>query len=347
MLKTLFPAKDTTVYETTSSLNTGVDEILELTLEGSVNSNGESKILVQFPVSQWESIGASGSRKFFLNLKSLTSFNLPLEYSISVLPLSESWSNGTGLKSQSPIETKGASWTNRSKTDLSTVAWTTPGGTPISTEVVKSFEYESDADLRVDVTTIVEDWLNGSVINNGFLVQYTSTASLDLGATVKFFSTDTHTVYMPRLDVYVDDATYTAPTGSETGSWEDLTENPDKVIYPKNLKTRYKRTETAKINLGVRQAYPTSLYTTTGSKYDGNYYVTSSAQYAIKDALTEEFIYPYDDYSKLSFDTTNGTFLYLDMAGFLPERPYKLLVKVPGTTIVQEFDNEYIFRVVR
>jgi hypothetical protein len=81
----------------------------------------------------------------------------------------------------------------------------------------QSFAYKT-ADVQMDVTSIVNQWLSASIPNNGFILfssdELNATGS---GFTLKFFSRDTNTIYSPYLDVAWNDAVYT--TGSiATGS---------------------------------------------------------------------------------------------------------------------------------
>ena len=157
---------------------------------------------------------------------------------------------------------------------------------------------------------------------------------------LRFFSVDSNTIYVPRLQVVWDDSTFS--TGSLTAvSLED-------VVIGVNLKKSYTETEKAKIRVGAFTRYPQKQYTTQ-SYYTEKYYLPTSSYYEIRDASTDEIIIPFNTSgTKLSCDS-DGNYFNLWMNSFQPERFYRVLVKVEtsGGDISQIFDNNYYFKVSR
>ena len=115
-----FSNKDTTLYQVSSSLNSGQDEILEVRKDVSdtgafVNS---SRILIKFDLTTIsESISAglipdSGSKaaRYFLNLYDAKPTELATSQSVYVYPVSQSWVMGDGRVHDNPITTEGCSW---------------------------------------------------------------------------------------------------------------------------------------------------------------------------------------------------------------------------------------------
>ena len=63
----------------------------------------------------------------------------------------------------------------------------------------------------MDVTTTVERQLDGHIPNHGFVIKHTNVNEQNTTkqfGSVKFFSRDTHTIYVPRLEVGFDDSSF-------------------------------------------------------------------------------------------------------------------------------------------
>ena len=86
--------------------------------------------------------------------------------------------------------------------------------------------------LNVEVTEYVKDWMSGSRANNGFIIKRPDSqesGSVRYGSS-KFFSNETHTIYVPTLEVRWDDSSY------DTGTLSGLTDD-NILLYCKNLET--------------------------------------------------------------------------------------------------------------
>ena len=118
-----FADKDTTIYEVSSSLNSGMDEILEVKKD--VSSTGDivqvSRVLIKFDLSYIsESIsrglipnpsnGHYASSSYYLNLYDAKPEALATSQSLFSYPISQSWSMGDGHTYDNPITTEGTSW---------------------------------------------------------------------------------------------------------------------------------------------------------------------------------------------------------------------------------------------
>jgi len=216
--------------------------------------------------------------------------------------------------------------------------WTFP-----ELESSQSFSYES-SDIYMDVTKIVKKWITGSgrFENDGFLIKFSDEieSSNQTLTSLQFFSVDSNTIYVPRLQVVWDDSTFS--TGSLSSvSLED-------VVVGINLKKSYTESEKAKIKVDAYTRYPQKTYTTQ-SYYTKKYYLPTSSYYEIRDASTDEIIIPFNTTgSKLSCDPS-GNYFNLLMDSFQPERFYRVLIRVDtdGGDISQIFDNNYYFKVSR
>jgi hypothetical protein len=210
-------------------------------------------------------------------------------------------------------------------------------------ECTQSFIFQS-SDIYMDVSSIVKKWVTGSgrLDNDGFILKFSNDieSSLENLTGLKFFSTDSNTIYVPRLNIVWDDSVFI------TGSLSQISD--DNVNLNVKVKKFYAQNEKAKIRIYGNTRYPQKNYTTQ-SYQTINYYLPSSSYYEIRDAHTDEVVLPFDyTGSKISCDGTSSYFnLWID--SFQPERFYRVVVKVErdGGNNVQIFDNNYYFKVTR
>jgi hypothetical protein len=154
----LFPEKDATIFSYYPAVNTGIDEILEIsTFESAfTNTRESSRALIKFSTSEISDIisnKVSGSNyKAYLKLYLANASEIPTDYRIMCHPISGSWDVGTGRLANSPSTTDGVSWSN--KTVVNT--WISGGGdwhtTPTSSQ---SFTNSDEKDIEIDVTSTV------------------------------------------------------------------------------------------------------------------------------------------------------------------------------------------------
>jgi hypothetical protein len=216
--------------------------------------------------------------------------------------------------------------------------WTWDGA-----ECTQSFSFES-SDIYMDVSTIVKKWVTGSTnfINDGMLLKFSNDveSSTDTINSLKFFGTDSNTIYVPRLHVVWDDSSFV------TGSLTQV--DDDNLSINVKLKKYYSETEKAKIRIYANAKYPQKTYTTQ-SYYTKSYYLPSSSYYEVRDAHTDEIVLPFNTTgSKISCDA-DGNYFNLWMDSFQPERFYRIVIKTEtnGGDTVQIFDNNYYFKVTR
>lgn len=210
-------------------------------------------------------------------------------------------------------------------------------------ECTQSFSFES-SDLYMDITQIAKKWVTGSgrFENDGLILKFGdviegSTQTLN---SLRFFGTDSNTIYVPRIHVIWDDSTFV------TGSLSQI--SVDNLNINLKLKKFYSQDEKAKIRIYANTRYPQKNYTTQ-SYQTINYYLPSSSYYQILDAHTDEVIIPFDTVgTKISCDGT-GSYFNVWMNSFQPERFYRIALKVEtdGGDTVQIFDNNYYFKVTR
>lgn len=164
--------------------NMGASDSLEVfSLYGQVTTSSleKSRILVKFPTTDIladrtaGNLPASGSVKFFLRLFNVQHpFTLPREYYLNVSAVSQSWDEGYGLDMESYSDNGfgmlngfGCNW----EYAQSGVLWSETGSTSFTNTDVSQFFKNGNEDLNVDVTSVVEQWISGSLVNNGFLIK--------------------------------------------------------------------------------------------------------------------------------------------------------------------------------
>jgi hypothetical protein len=362
----LFPTQDTTLYSMYPEMNTGLDEILEASLEvGALTtpSPQASRFLIQFSSDeiadmidnkisglQWQ----SNLKCFIANVTALNE-NTTLE----TYPVSQSWNMGTGRFGNSPQTQNGASWIwrdyqgsnfwidgafNPNTTGSYSSSVDVGGGTWYNTvSGSQLFTYYGDKDVNIDVTTITSEWYSSSIPNNGFIVKQQTEFVDDenVQPKLKYFSIDTHTIYPPCLEFKWYD--YTWNTGSST--LDTINALPFVVVLENNPGTFYLNSIN-EFRVYARPEYPFRVFATE-SLYTKNYYLPKGqSSYAIKDMYTNEFIVDFDDtYTKISADDTSCYFTVF-MNGLEPERYYKILIKtiVNGNTII--LDDNYYFKII-
>lgn len=373
----IFPDKDSTIYSNPDrdTLNTGIDEILELVKEKGDNNNKyyPSRILLQFKDSEINNIISnkiSGNFSASLELFSTEHKNLAQTQNIEVFALSQSWDEGTGRYSNLPQSSNGCSWLYRDNINQKT-QWSTSGfasGTTgsIATSLLtqgggtwytgstfsnsQQFNNADDLDLNLNVTSIVQKFSASifnsqtyptGITNNGFIIKYSDTIETDTSSskgTLSYFSVDTHTIFPPKLTFKWDDSIHNLQSSAKTSGKLNVS------LY--RNKEEYNINEEATFRLNIRDKYPNRTFVTSSNYLNIGYFTTAS-YYSIRDAHTEEIIIPFDnEFTKLSADS-DGMYFKIFMNGLQPERYYRLLFKHINNDGTEIFDNNYHFKVVR
>jgi hypothetical protein len=365
MIYRIYAQKDTTIYEQTTrrAQNTGADEILEVTKFydelTEETFEGNSRILIQFDITSISQSIASGdissSAKFYLNLTSTEQNEVRSEYQLDIYQVSQSWSEGIGQFYYNPIVTDGSSWQFRTDDDRWATGSFTLGTTGSSiindgggtwyTASTQNTSYNQTFnkytnDLKVEVTDYVNDWITGSRTNHGFLIKRPDSqesGSIRYGSS-KFFSNETHTIYVPTLEVRWVDSVF------NTGSLSELTDD-NILIYPKTLLAEYKEESIARIRIAGRERYPSRTFSTT-SAYSTIKYLPETTYYQVRDAETNLVLIPFDTtYTKVSCDSS-GNYFDFRFNTLQPERFYTFEFRVDRSGR-KEYFGGYVFKVVR
>jgi len=363
----IFPEKSTTLYSFYPTLNTGLDEILEISTYYSINGTDEvSRAIIKFPTAQISGVFADKVRNkdfdVYLKLYLANASSIPLDYTLYAYPLASNWNMGTGRLGNSPITTDGASWkyidqdsgsrwftngsfpTGTTGSYVSSSSATAGGGLWYTSSIYhssQSFTNSTSKDIEMQITNAVSASYTGLLPNYGFILKHSSSIEFTSQSKfeTKYFSGNTHTIYPPCLEIRWDDSIYTGSLSVVTSS--------QFVVSLGNNKNEYQQDSVQRFRVNVRDQYPTRRFQTT-SLYLNNKALPSSSYWSIKDLDTEEIVVDYDvNYTKISCDS-NGNYFDVYMNGLEPERYYKLLFKTilsDGETIIS--DNNYYFKVIR
>ena len=303
--------------------------------------------------------------------------NLVSTHNINVYAVSQSWTEGTGKYLNLPTGSDGTSWEFKDNSTTAT-PWTGSGtdtnwfgdnvwGTgSIGSSVIEQgggtwytgsefqatqqFLEGESLDTSFDVKNIITKYsqslYNGESIptgieNYGFLLKMPDSVEADASSSfgeIQYFSSNTHTIYPPKLVFKWDDST-------QVWNHQSLAKSGSLMISLYNNEEEHNQNNESIFRIHVRDKYPERTFADESNYLNIGYLATSSF-YSIRDAHTEREIIPFDDYTKLSSDE-QGMFFKIRMKGLQPERYYRLLFKNvhnDGTTI---YDNDYYFKVVR
>jgi hypothetical protein len=193
----IFPEKDATMYSLFPQMNTGIDEILDISnLNFAIDTSPQvARYLIQFDQTQIEDIldnkilptVLANTSSWDVSLKCFiaTAQGINLDSQLYIYPVSGSWGMGTGKYLDVPLVTNGVSWeyqimsgskawdtASANFNDYVTASFSSinPGGgtwytgSTYTTSVVSSqtFNYHSDKDLNVSVKGTVEAWYSSS-----------------------------------------------------------------------------------------------------------------------------------------------------------------------------------------
>jgi hypothetical protein len=344
MRKILIPSKDTTIYQAYPNNNAGLDEILEIgktidpVLVEQTYTASSARSLLYFTLPTTESVSANAN--YFLNLRLANATDVIRNQKILVYQVSRSWDEGSGYFYQNVVNSQdGATW---STYDAYT-SWSLSGGdflTGSTSASITLTDYPLQ-DLRIDVTNILRPIVSQSLQNTfyGLALQFPradETASFNQG-NIKVFSTQTHTIHQPTLEIAWDDQIFV------TGSLSKIPSINVKVV-PNTLQETYDHGDMARISLVVRDQYPLRSFDST-LRYKNKYYLPTSSYYSIVDTQANVTIIPFDEYSKINCDT-NGAYIDLDTSPLYKGRFYTLKIKIQSGSYTRTINTDNSFKVL-
>lgn len=159
-----------------------VVEVFSIFAQASTSSSEISRILMEFPVSQIVAdrtagkIPASGSVDFYMKLTNAKHpETLPSDFTLNVSPVSQSWEEGNGLDMETYTDLTrdgvGANWENAGEG----VQWTAQGGDFLPSPLFNQTFRNGFEDMEINITSLVEQWINNSVPNYGVGIRLSGT----------------------------------------------------------------------------------------------------------------------------------------------------------------------------
>ena len=218
-------------------------------------------------------------------------------------------------------------------------------------QATQQFKNGDKLDTNFNVTDIIQKFSaslftgttypNG-IENHGFIIKQPDSVETNTSsstAEMQYFSTDTHTIYPPKLTFKWDDSVYSIGGGTVLNSG-------DIFLSLYDNKSEFQRKSKQRFRLTTRKRYPDRTFVTS-SNYLNIQYLPQTSYYSVRDAETDEVIVPFDTkFTKLSADS-DGMFFDLFMEGLQPERYYKLQFRVDNNDGINIYDEDYSFKVVR
>lgn len=338
----LSASQDATIYQRYPLNNSGLDEILEVGKvikpldTTSMYASGSARFLISFDTASFSAYPTSS--RYYLNFYIANAENVKRYQQLQVLPISSSWVEGSGFFYQDIKNVQdGVTW------DLANAntSWSLAGADYLtstsSTYVVQQANLQ---DIKIDVTNILQPFANGTNTFewNGLLVKFPTvdeTSSINTG-NIKVFSSNTHTVFAPKLEVVWDSQTFV------TGTLKPIP-NGNVSIIPKNLGHEYTLGEVDKVYFVVRDPYPDKRFDAV-QRYRNVYYLPSQSYYRITDEVSGVKIHDFDQYSAISCDAS-GSYFILDTNGLDVDRYYKLDIKIKSGSLVYYPEFSYSFKV--
>jgi hypothetical protein len=315
MRKYITASYDTTIYEKYPTLNTGLDEIIEV---GKIPSSSfpideafvscSARALLDFNLDYtW-----TGSASYFLNLKLANAESVKYNQYLVVGHVSESWDEGTGYFYQQPYNAQdGATWNQKSQY----VSWSL-AGSPLITSPVVSGTLTPDNDFRIDVTNIIAPLISQSLSFNGFYIKYPTTDEDDFRSVgnIKFFSVQTHTIHQPTLEIVWADQTFV------TGTLKPIPPVDPIIVTTNQLSTEIQKGTVQRVRLTVRNKFPERNFN--GElRFSNKYYLPSESYFRIVDSLSGVTYGLFDQYNAINCDATSSYFT-LDTSPLYRNRIY-------------------------
>jgi hypothetical protein len=255
----IFPEKDATMYSLFPTMNTGIDEILDISnLNFAISSYAQvARYLIKFDQDQLNNAINNLARgaQWGADLRCFiaTAQGINLDSRLYVYPVSGAWGMGTGKYLDQPIVTNGVSWVYQtvgggkawdsssfnpfvtasySGSNAGGGTWYTGSNLPgLDITQTQTFTYHSDKDLKVTVTDTLKAWYSASnnlfspyvkIDNQGFLVKWEGSQSYEDAIGNYYVEFNQNLNIQPVLQYYSMD-THTIYPPCIDFKWNDFT----------------------------------------------------------------------------------------------------------------------------
>ena len=207
---------------------TDISEVFSIYGRASLSSSELSRVLTKFDVSDISSdrtagtIPASGSVSFYLRLfNAETSQTVPKNFTIVAQAISKSWAEGDGLDLENYKDLGKSNWISAS----TTTGWDTAGGDYHASPTFTQAFATGLEDLEIDISELVEQWIDGRKDNYGVGIRLTSSQEASSSAnpdgaetsyyTKRFFARGTQYFFKKP----VIEARWNSSTGDDRGDF--------------------------------------------------------------------------------------------------------------------------------
>jgi hypothetical protein len=262
----IFPEKDATMYSLFPQMNTGLDEIIEISnLNFAVDSNAQvARYLIKFDQDQLNNAinNLANGTQWDADLRCFiaTAQGINLNSELYVYPVSGAWGMGTGKYLDQPLVTNGVSWewqtvqggkrwdfnptnpyvvASYSGSNRGGGTWYTGSADGLDVAQTQTFTYHSDKDLKVTVTDTLKAWYSASysaslnpttkIENEGFLVKWEGSQSYEDATGNYYVEFNPNLNIQPVLQYYSMD-THTIYPPCIDFKWNDFIYNTSSTI---------------------------------------------------------------------------------------------------------------------
>jgi hypothetical protein len=263
----IFPEKDATMYSLFPQMNTGLDEIVEISnLNIAISSNAQvARYLIKFDQDQLNNAinNLANRAQWDADLRCFiaTAQGINLDSELYVYPVSGAWGMGTGKYLDQPLVTNGVSWewqtvqggkrwdssppfnayvtASYSGSNTGGGTWYIGSGDGLDVVQTQMFTYHSDKDLKVKVTDTLKAWYSASyssslnpitkIENQGFLVKWEGSSSYEDATGNYYVEFNPNLNIQPVLQYYSMD-THTIYPPCIDFKWNDFTYNTSSNI---------------------------------------------------------------------------------------------------------------------
>ncbi len=398
MIKFIYPTQSCTLYSNYDILNTGADEILEVASDFTPTKGPMAARSLLLFSNEDILVDFKTTNRYILNLRIVQSVELESNVELEAYPVSERWEAGKGRFSDTELLYPGASWLYKNEnkdtwTTTTPVEYDAGGGSwygkfydnELDEESILDFKFKFEtvaSDVKIDITQLVSFWNMSAIENNGIILKFKDDVSKRCG-NVKFFSSNTNTIYRPYIEVggydykfepYIITTTTknsellsgsldsgSLDSGSlDSGSLEESTtdnteqtkslesgvmelKNKDLHIFIENIKESYSHDGIEKLVVGVRELNPKKNFSNR-MRYTGRNITSLDMFFSVLDAETEEIVIDFSEFTKISCDT-NGHYFNFDFSCLSRGRLYKFILKLEYEGIRKKYDNKLAFMI--
>lgn len=337
--------KDAFISSYNQTKNTGRDEILEIGLDRTkgVGYLKRSVITCDTQEISEKILNSIRGKKYAVRLKYFHAISneLPSNTLVRLHPLLEDFTNGTGKFDDVTSEEDGVNWVY---SDIQkNKQWGEQGG--LYNKLVsytQSLSPNQLPDLNIDITDYFKSYISGSTPGYGLVLKLDDSLEQSTSGSynIKYYSSDTNTIFHPRVELLYDDSVY------HTGSLE-LIDTSNVVLSCTNNKGEYIPTGITRFRLSVKPTYPKRVLSNISLR-SKNYRLPQDSSWSLVDFKTGNVLIDFDkDFTKVSVDE-KGPYIDLDLSTLSSERYYKLEVKtnLDNSDIIMTTPS-LIFKVVR